>query len=67
MANTARAVDDNCEDITEANKDTEDKDKTEDDFADLEPISNDQPTNSRKRKSISLCRHKLLGQTGYRS
>jgi hypothetical protein len=46
---------------------TEDSDKHERHFKVLLHLDDDQPTNLRKRKSVSLCRHKLQGRTGYRS
>ncbi len=57
------------DDLTEVKVEeaTEDRYEFESDFEDLLHIDNDQPNNPRKRKSVSLCRHKLQGQTGYRS
>jgi hypothetical protein len=37
----------------------EDSDEPEDDFKNLLHLHNDQPTNLKKRKDVSLCRHKL--------
>jgi hypothetical protein len=65
LGNTTRAINDNYEHLTEVNEDMEDEDEPESDFGDLEQISNDQPTNPRKRKSVSLCWYKLQGRTGY--
>jgi hypothetical protein len=67
LGNTNRAINNNYEDLTEADEDTEDEDELESDFGDLEQIGDEQPTNLRRRKSISLCRYKLQGRTGYRS
>ncbi len=67
MGNAPRLIDDNDEDLTEVDEDTEDEDEPEIDFGDLEQIGEDQPTSPRKRKSVSLCRHKLQGRTGNQS
>jgi hypothetical protein len=67
VGNTTRAFNDNYEDLPKVNEDAEDGDELESDFEDLGHIGNYQPTNSRKRKSVSLCRHKLQERAGYRS
>jgi len=67
LGNTTRAINNNYKDFTEVNENMEDEDEPKSDFGDLEQIGEDQLTNPRKRKSVSLCRHKLQGRTGYRS
>jgi hypothetical protein len=67
VGNTTRAFNDNYEDLTEVNENAEDGDKLESNFEDLGHIGNDQPTNSKKRKSVSLCWHKLQERASYRS
>ncbi len=67
LGNTMKTIYDYYENLTEVDEDTEDEDEKESDFDDFKQIGNDQPADSRKRKNVSLCRHKLQGQTGYRS
>jgi hypothetical protein len=55
LGNTTRTIDNNYEDLTEANEDTGNDDEPESDFGDLEQVSNEQPTNLRRRKSVSQC------------
>ncbi len=52
------------EDYPETDGNSEDEDKPEYDLNDLYNLSNYQPTSHTRRKSISLCRHKLQGRTG---
>jgi hypothetical protein len=55
------------EDYPETDGTSEDRDRFEYDLDDLLHFSNDRTTYQPKRKSISLCRHKLQGRTGCRS
>jgi hypothetical protein len=45
----------------------EDSDEHKNDFKNLPHLDNDQPTNPKKRKSVSLCWHKLQRRPGYKS
>jgi len=56
---------DNSEDLADIIKATEDGDELEADFEDLLHLNNDQPIKPKKRKNVSLCRHKLQGRIGY--
>jgi hypothetical protein len=67
LGNTPETLNDNYDNLTDIVKATEDRDELEDDFEELLQLDDDQPINPRKRKSVILCRHKLQGQTGYRS
>jgi hypothetical protein len=69
LGNNPETFNDNYEDLTEVKVEeaTVDRYELESDFEDLLHIDNDQPINPRKRKSVSLCQHKLQGRTGYRS
>ncbi len=64
---TSETFNDTYEALTDDEDITEDSDEHEGDFENLLHLDNDQPTNLKKRKNVSLCRHKLQGQTGYRS
>ena len=69
MANITRTIDDHYGDLTdtEVDEETEDEDEIHSDFEDFKQTSTNQTTEPRKRKKVSLCRHKLQGQTSYRS
>jgi hypothetical protein len=55
------------ENYRETDGTSEDEDRPEYDLDDLLHFSDNRPTYQPKRKSISLCRHKLQGRTGCRS
>lgn len=65
MGNTTRAFKDNYVDLTEVEEDAGNGGEFESDSEDLLYIDDNQPTNPRKRKSVSLCQHKLQGRTDY--
>jgi len=67
LADTLETFNNNYEDLSDIEDTTKDSDKPESKFKDLLHHDDDQPINPRKRKSVSLCRHKLQGRTGYRS
>jgi hypothetical protein len=67
FSNNTGRVNESYKDPPEDDDDLDNEDKSESDFGDLDQISDEQPTNPIRRKSISLCRHKLQGKTGYRS
>jgi hypothetical protein len=67
LSNTTGGVDKIYENPPETNDDSENEDEPESNFGYLDHLSDEQPTYPMKRKSVSLCRHKLQGRTGYRS
>jgi hypothetical protein len=67
FSNNTRRVDESYEDAPEDDDDSENEDESKSDCGDLDQINDAKPTNPFRRKSISLCRHKLQGRTGYRS
>ncbi len=67
LSNTTGGVNESYEDHPETDIDSENEDEPESDFGELEQLSDVQPTNLMRRKSVSLCRHKLQGRTSYRS
>jgi len=56
---TSRNSDDNDE-----NSNQENEDETENDFEEIYHLTNKYLTSHLRRKTISLCRHKLQGRTG---
>ncbi len=66
-SNTFEVADNAYEDTTDDEDIAEDSNGHEDDFINLLHLNNDQPTNFKKRKHVSLCWHKLQGCPGYRS
>jgi hypothetical protein len=64
--NTFEVLNNAYENPTDDEDIAEDSDEHENDFENLLPLKDDQPTNL-KRKDVSLCRHKLQRRPGYRS
>jgi hypothetical protein len=58
-SNTFEVFDNTYEDPTDDEDLAEDSNKYEDDLLNLLHLNNDQPTNLKNRKHVSLCRHKL--------
>ncbi len=67
MSNTTGGFDKINEDTPDTDDDLDNEDEPEVNFWHLDHLSNKQPTYPTRRKSVSLCRHKLLGRTGCRS
>jgi hypothetical protein len=69
LSNNQETFNDDYEDLTEVKVEgaTEVRYEIDSDFEDLLHPDNGQPINPRKRKSVSLCRHKLQGRTSYQS
>jgi hypothetical protein len=61
LGDTLETFNDNYEDLAEFDDTTEDSDDHEREFKVLLRLDGDQPIDLRKRKSVSLCRHKLQG------
>jgi hypothetical protein len=66
-SNTFEVVDNTYENPMDNEDIAEDSNEHEDDFLNLLHLNNDQPTNFKQRKHVSLCRHKLQRRPGYRS
>ncbi len=66
-SNTFEAYNNAYENPTDDEDIAEDSDEHEDDLKNLLHLNDDQPTNLKKRKDVSLCRHKLQRRPGYRS
>jgi hypothetical protein len=67
LSHTTGGFDKIYEDPPEADDDSENEDESENDFGYLNQFNNEQPTYNMRRKSVSLCRHKLQGRTGCQS
>ncbi len=67
LVDTPETFKNNYDDLTDIVEATEDKDELEGDLEELLQLDDNQPINTRKRKSVSLCQHKLQGPTSYRS
>ncbi len=66
-SNTIKVFNNAYENHTDDKDTAEDSNEHKNDFKNLPHLDNDQPTNWKKRKSVSLCQHKLQRRPGYRS